>query len=63
MIKLRSQSRLSYMSEKMALEVKPLDLEGYRCSGKCPVFGKGQKQSCEALENLLNFSKSQFLHL
>lgn len=51
------------MSEKMALEVKPLDLEGYKCSGKCPVFGKGQKQSCEALENLLNFSKSQFLHL
>lgn len=51
------------MSEKMALGVKPLDLEGCRCSSKGPVFGIGQKQSCDALENLLNFTKSQFLHL
>lgn len=33
------------MSEKMALGVKPLDLEGYRCSGKCPVFGKDRNKA------------------
>lgn len=50
------------MSEKMGLGVKPLDLGGCRSSGKCPVFGIGQKQSCEVLKNLLNIGISFFTY-
>lgn len=46
----------------MALGVKPLDWEGCRWSGKHKVFAIGQKQSCEALENLTLLSLSFFIY-